>query len=343
MSFTLPTFNITVNIWRKGNPLTNPPDVVTPANLCRGERNSSPWGLGQTPTTDQGSMWLLCPKWTDIRDAKFLAGVDTVEAPAGSGRIYTVVWVDDAGLGFSNEHRFAEIVAKGPWGVPFPGPPVPPPPFCQTPTAPVIIGQHADPGINFISLGLANTALGEIMAYVLVADPFAGFPTFGMASGSPILQLEQATLPVDPSGRQVILTSLNLTTTIPGDSLFVTPAALSPVIVIVVQFMGGIPFSFSAVQTDGSGNFTMPGAATTCPVCLVTGAVAGYSIVGDVAWASPASVIQTPDLSTTTTFPLKYQLSVASYFQTPAGGTQMTASYTPGVPCQVLGVIDPQD
>jgi hypothetical protein len=46
-----------------------------------------------------------------------------VEVPAGSGRYYEVVQVDDAGKGFPNEHRIAGLIATvdlGMWPVPYP-------------------------------------------------------------------------------------------------------------------------------------------------------------------------------------------------------------------------------
>lgn len=127
-NYTLPVFNVAVNIWRNGNPTSNPPDIVTIGNLCRGERNTSPFAKATGITTDIGGMWLLLPPATDIRDDKAPAGRDTAEVPAGTGRFYTVAWVDDAGLSFANEHRFASLIGLAPWPVPFPSGIVPPPP-----------------------------------------------------------------------------------------------------------------------------------------------------------------------------------------------------------------------
>jgi hypothetical protein len=130
MAYSLPTFNLTCNIWRNGNPTTNPPDVVSPCNLAIGRRVGVLLAYTSTLTTEPGGAWLLLPPATDIRDAKAPAGADTVEVGAGSGRFYSVVWVEDIGGGFPNEHRFAEVVGLGPWPVPFPRPAVvaPPPP-----------------------------------------------------------------------------------------------------------------------------------------------------------------------------------------------------------------------
>ncbi len=47
-------------------------------------------------------------------------GADVVEAPAGSGRLYTVSYVNDSGAGFPNEHRFAVVIKAVPWPAPLP-------------------------------------------------------------------------------------------------------------------------------------------------------------------------------------------------------------------------------
>lgn len=126
--YTLPVFNLSVNIWRNGRLYTDPPDVVTVGNLALGRRVSGSKLQDNTTNPSDGGMWLLLPKSTDIRDSKAVTGEDMVEVPAGSGRLYTSKWVDDCGKGFSNEHRFSVIFGLPPWGVPFPGPPMPPPP-----------------------------------------------------------------------------------------------------------------------------------------------------------------------------------------------------------------------
>lgn len=122
MAFKPPTFNLRCFIWRFGNPHTNPPDVISICNLALGRRSGILLGAGADLHQEQGGMWLLLPKGTDIRDSKAPAGPDTVEVGAGTGRKYVVAWVDDAGGGFPNEHRFAEIVGVASWPVPFPQP-----------------------------------------------------------------------------------------------------------------------------------------------------------------------------------------------------------------------------
>jgi hypothetical protein len=66
-------------------------------------------------------MNLLVPALTDVRGPQDPVGPDMVEVPAGSGRWYQVVFVDDIAKGFSNEHRTASIFALyASWTPPYP-------------------------------------------------------------------------------------------------------------------------------------------------------------------------------------------------------------------------------
>jgi len=66
-------------------------------------------------------MNLLVPKLVDVRGPQDTVSADLVEVPAGSGRWYVVVAVDDIGKGFSNEHRTASIFALAArWVAPYP-------------------------------------------------------------------------------------------------------------------------------------------------------------------------------------------------------------------------------
>lgn len=122
MAFTLPEFNLTCNIWR--NPLRfgiDPPDVTSECNLAYGRRTALPNALW--PANEDGAvMQLLLPAGTDVRDLKCSNNLDGVEVPAGSGRLYLAIDVDDAGKGFDNEHRIALLVgvssARTPFAVP---------------------------------------------------------------------------------------------------------------------------------------------------------------------------------------------------------------------------------
>ena len=120
MSFTVPTFNLTCNIFTPGFLPPNPPRVVANCNLAYGRRFEL---AGLSPPV-AAVMSLLLPALTDIRtNYQAGAGRDFVEVPAGSGRWYLVANVDDIGKGFANEHRCAVIVATAivvPWPVPMP-------------------------------------------------------------------------------------------------------------------------------------------------------------------------------------------------------------------------------
>jgi len=171
--YRLPTFNLEVRIWRSGNPTTNPPDVTTICNLALGKRTGLGVANTDTNASNIGGMWLLLPKGTDIRDLKDATGPDVVEVPGGTGRFYDVCWVDDAGLGFANEHRFAVIVGKSPWPVPFPGPPVPPLPgalalvdqtfvFFGDPRPPVVFTSGPTQMILALLTDGATGAVGQV-------------------------------------------------------------------------------------------------------------------------------------------------------------------------------------
>lgn len=115
MAYTLPAFNLVVNIWRNP-PFVGPadytlPQVITSCNLSMGRRvTGQPFG--------QINAVVLFPPLTDIRPSNpgFLG--DVVEIPAGSQRWYTTGYVDDFGKGFPNEHRFA-VCTIAPAGITF--------------------------------------------------------------------------------------------------------------------------------------------------------------------------------------------------------------------------------
>jgi hypothetical protein len=115
MPYVVPAMPLAVNIWIANN-VANPPDVVTVGNLSPGKRgnvNASPVTTNATlgATVGQGLyMELLCPKLTDIRGCQNAGLECVVECPASSGRFYLVIWVDDVGKGFANEHRLAIMV-----------------------------------------------------------------------------------------------------------------------------------------------------------------------------------------------------------------------------------------
>lgn len=107
MGYSLPTFNLMCNIWHDpANCYTDPPSLTVACNLTYGRIVSSTQGGLLFPFPPV--MSLLLPKLTDIRSQ--LCGVaDNLEVPAGSGRFYSTIGVDDVGKGFQNEHRCAII------------------------------------------------------------------------------------------------------------------------------------------------------------------------------------------------------------------------------------------
>lgn len=58
-----------------------------------------------------GYVALLFPAETDVRDESTGPNADVIECPAGSGRLYLALYVDDVAKGFPNEYRQV-IVAK---------------------------------------------------------------------------------------------------------------------------------------------------------------------------------------------------------------------------------------
>lgn len=112
MAYQLPVFNVQVNIWRgpQTPPPSGSPDLSPVCNLALGKRVTLENPTG-TPV-----MYLLCPANTDIRSNARGTSPDFVEAPAGSNRYYDVLWVDNAGTGFPNEHVVAILGQALPWG-----------------------------------------------------------------------------------------------------------------------------------------------------------------------------------------------------------------------------------
>lgn len=111
MAFTLPAFNLTVDIY-SGPWLTRSLRVSVMGNFASGRRGRVLPEFDQVATNAfNGPGYLLIPAGTDIRDLNCnQADNDIVEIPSGSGRWYGVAFVDDIGKGFSNEHRLAVVL-----------------------------------------------------------------------------------------------------------------------------------------------------------------------------------------------------------------------------------------
>lgn len=114
MAFTVPTFNLTVDVWN-GPWLTKSLRMSVQGNLTPGRRVQQFWLDFSIPELVLGAlqMGLLLPAGTDLRTQYQGFPPDVLEVPAGSGRWYQLVDFDDVGKGFSNEYRFAVIQKIG--------------------------------------------------------------------------------------------------------------------------------------------------------------------------------------------------------------------------------------
>lgn len=136
ITYRLPEFNLNVYIYHYPDrgpfkPSQKSPSVITVGNLAYGRRSniSSYDGYGSNQVLPIPIMTLLLPKGTDIRTggSGITPGInDFVWLADYVGRYYEVVGVDDAGLGFPNEHRVAILKPyRAAWVWPLPGTPNP--------------------------------------------------------------------------------------------------------------------------------------------------------------------------------------------------------------------------
>lgn len=111
MAYRLPTFNLTVNVWRNGVNHANPPAFTVMGNFNLGRRVAFlPTPLAQVVSW----LWiryLLVPTGTDLRGLLQATGKDQVEVPAGSGRYFDVWDVEYVGEGFANQHLRAALAS----------------------------------------------------------------------------------------------------------------------------------------------------------------------------------------------------------------------------------------
>lgn len=111
--FTLPHFPLTMNIYKMTFPynfLTKTFRVSVPCQLRAWGSHPRTQYVSAFPTGSiVGEVAVLCGPHTDIRDNACSGASDLVELPAGSGRWYFVVYVDDVAKGDPNEYRQAYI------------------------------------------------------------------------------------------------------------------------------------------------------------------------------------------------------------------------------------------
>lgn len=129
MAYVVPGFNLTCEIWSwpaaslfPAVPVGLPRVAGQPCALVYGQRTnvSSTGGTGSAGVALQ-TMNLLLPKGSDVRGPQDTVGTDVVECPSGSGRYYSVTFVDDIGRGYANEHRTASLQAgEKMWVAPYP-------------------------------------------------------------------------------------------------------------------------------------------------------------------------------------------------------------------------------
>jgi hypothetical protein len=119
MAFVQPEFPFLADIWDNVNGLPATVRLDAPCNVAIGRRVTT-LTISDALNEDGVYAQLLFPAGTDVRDRHSSSPPDFVEAPKNSGRFYLVVWVNDLGAGFANEHRVACCVKAGVWPTPLP-------------------------------------------------------------------------------------------------------------------------------------------------------------------------------------------------------------------------------
>jgi len=131
MGFRVPTFNLVCNVWSRSAVPAGPVTITGLGAPRIADQECQLRQAGKLSTAqDELTFWvfgweILFPPGTDIRDNMSWDGVainqpDFIECPAGSGRGYTVVQVDDAAKGFMNEYRVAFVFKNAYWPIPAP-------------------------------------------------------------------------------------------------------------------------------------------------------------------------------------------------------------------------------
>lgn len=137
MGYTIPTFNLTCDIWTGPWGTKSLRMAAEPCAMAIGRRAAIALNaLGPYTDSATSPVLLLFGAGTDVRDSAAYANPGTVEMrsdfiefPIGSGAWYFVLGVWDVGKGWPNEYRVASIVKVGEYwdstvfaGVIFPSP-----------------------------------------------------------------------------------------------------------------------------------------------------------------------------------------------------------------------------
>lgn len=131
MAYKIPDFVVPVDVYTVAAG-AHTLRFSTMGNMMVGRTVKFPIGAGEENTGITAlSVQLALPALTDVRDASCGGDSDIVDCPAGSGRFYIVLGVEDVGKTFPNEFRVASLakiwnfVGNGagltaPWPTPIP-------------------------------------------------------------------------------------------------------------------------------------------------------------------------------------------------------------------------------
>lgn len=120
MSFWVPRLPVHIGVWHPPAIFPEPPSQILRAQLATGKRGHLPFAPRPGGAVVPAQMHIFLPALADVRDGKASGGADVVEVPLYSGRFYNVLFVDDLGKGFPNEHRFAYLRGTPAWPLPYP-------------------------------------------------------------------------------------------------------------------------------------------------------------------------------------------------------------------------------
>ena len=118
---SIPDFPISCKIWSGSAPPPAAPRLTSACNLQYARKSDIK--QGHLSLAGAQLIYLLLPPLTDIRGAIQGQPNDIVEAPAGSGRYYSVFSIEDVSKGFPGEYRVALVVqdvSVAFWPVPMP-------------------------------------------------------------------------------------------------------------------------------------------------------------------------------------------------------------------------------